>query len=381
MSCFNLRRFQALLHKEYLQILRDKSVLWAAFFLPLLLFLIYGYGLNLDIKPVRVCTVSPQQTDPLYQETVQALSGTPYLEHLQAFSLPAGQSLLKAERCDVLLLVPTAAEYLHGRGFYAAVNGSAALQGQLSRAYVEGALSLSLQKSAGSAVPAGLTLPESFRGPPLSLNTRAWFNPDNQSVFYLLPGQFIGILTLVCNVLSSLMIARECGRGTLTSLFARKVTAAELLLAKLLPPLFLSLLAAAMLLIASELLFHLPVRGSIPLLGITIFIYALSCCLMGLWLSALVRDQFLACEYAIILSFLPAILLSGAIFDLRTLPWGIALLGQILPPTYAVQSAKICFLSGGSEVILWRNLGLLTLYALFFALLCARAIGRLQRGK
>ncbi len=369
----NLVHLVALIKKEWLQILRDKSVLAAAFFMPILLLFIYGYGLNMDVRPVRVTLVATQ-VDPLYLEVKNALTGSDYFEVFEATSLPEAQLALRSHRSDAFLFVPAQADFVRGSKLYAAINGSQALMAQLALTYLQSAL------AALPELRSVKPLTASSAGLRVQLEIRSWFNPENQSVFYLMPGQFIGILSLVCNVMSSLVIARECTRGTLESLFAAQVSFAEIILSKLIPYLVLSLASAMMLIILIELIFELPVRGSVLLLILTLAVYALSCCLMGLWLSALVRDQFLACEYAIILSFLPAILLSGAVFDLRSLPLGINILGSLLHPTYAVQSVKICFLSGGSDWILWRNLGIIGGYALLFACLCFKALSSLRRG-
>ncbi len=368
-----LQRLLALLIKEWLQIMRDKSILAAAFLTPVLLLCIYGYGLNMDMQPVRVALVS-ESFDPLHDEVRAALFGSAYFALQEEPNMQAAQQVLRAHQVDALLYVPARQRLYQDGEFYAAINGSAALPAQLTLSYLQGALQPVWERlGSNTGVTAG-ALPLRY-----SITTRAWYNPDNKSVFYLLPGQLIGIATLVCNVLASLCIARECNRGTIDALLAAQVGLSELLLSKLLPNWLLSLASVSLLLILIEVLFALPVRGNIIFLGATLVLYALSCCLMGMWLSAMVQDQYLACEYAIILSFLPAILLSGAVFDLRTLPFGISLLGSLLPPTYAVQSVKICFLSGGNIELIWRNLAIICLYALLFLLLCCYALNRLRR--
>ncbi|MBU3826104.1 MAG: ABC transporter permease [Candidatus Anaerobiospirillum merdipullorum] len=363
MSAF-LHRLRALLIKEWLQIMRDKSILAAAFITPILLLCIYGYGMNMDIKPVRV-TLVVSEADPLYDEVRAVFTGSPYFAVSENRNIPQAQARLQAHQTDALLFVPSLRQVQQGEQFYAAINGSAALAAQLTLSYLQGALA-----------QIKLTPQVQLRA---NINSRAWFNPDNKSAFYLLPGQMVGIATLVCNVIASLAIARECNRGTIEALFAAQVRLPELLLSKLLPYWLLSLAAVSLLIILMQVLFALPVRGSIGFLAATLALYCLGCCLFGLWLSALVQDQFLACEYAIILSFLPAILLSGAVFDLRTLPWGIALLGSLLPPTYAVESIKICFLSGGNSDILWTNLAIILGYCLIFLLLLSRTLIKLRR--
>ena len=92
--------------------------------------------------------------------------------------------------------------------------------------------------------------------------------------------------------------------------------------------------------------------------------------MLGLLISAIAKNQFLASEFAIILSFLPSILLSGAVFDLRAIAPAISFIAHLFPPTYAVESAKICFLSGGSEDIIFKNLFIMLIFATILSAAC-----------
>ena len=132
-----------------------------------------------------------------------------------------------------------------------------------------------------------------------------------------------------------------------------------------------------LLVILIEILFAIPIRGSVIFLILTVSVYTLSSTSLGLFISALMKDQFLATEYAILLSFLPAILLSGSLFDLRSVPDFIAFIGYLIPPTYAVESFRICFLSGGNTDTLLINLAIIIFYVVFFS---ALTVFLLKRG-
>lgn len=333
----------------------DKSLLWAAFALPVMLLSVYGYGMRTDVEPVRAALVV-QESDPLNSQIYERLSGSPYFQTRTASSIEEARALLRAHDIDLWLMLEPQGK-AGPRELFAAVNGTSAQGAQLGAGYVQSALQDLLGQEGG-----------------LQITSRLWFNEKNRSEWYLLPGQIAGIATLVCNVLCSLVIAREFNRGTMDALLSSKLTAGEILAGKLIPYYLLSLCSSALMLVLSFAVFNLPLRGSLGFLIATLALYCLSCCLFGLWISALVRDQFLAMEYAIILSFLPALLLSGALFDLRAVPRAIALIGYLLHPTYAVQSFRICYLSGGQEEVLWRNLGILSCYCLLFWALLYRSI-------
>lgn len=355
----NFRRLKCLIYKEWLQLMRDKSLLAAAFALPIMLLAVYGFGMRMDVEPVRASLVVVEP-DPLNQEIYACLAGSHYFEVEKVGSIAEAQQQLRAHAVDLWLML-TPSGQAGEREIFAAINGTSAQGAQLAAGYVQSALQPLLTAAGG-----------------LQVTSRLWFNEKNRSEWYLLPGQIAGIAALVCNVLCSLIISREFNRGTMAALLSTKVTALELIAGKLIPYYLLSLCSAALMLGLSFAVFALPLRGSFAFLTATMALYCLACCLFGLWLSSLVRDQFLAMEYAIILSFLPALLLSGALFDLRAVPEPIALIGYLLHPTYAVQSFRICYLSGGQEDILWRNLGIMGIYCLLFAGLLYRSVRRFK---
>ena len=152
------------------------------------------------------------------------------------------------------------------------------------------------------------------------------------------------------------------------SLLVTPATALEILLSKLIPYFSIGLVGFTVCALTAVTIFAVPVRGSFLMLTATALVYSLWALSFGLFLSALVRNQFLANQYAIIGSFLPAMALSGFIFDLRSVPVWISAVGHLMPPTYAIESVKILFLSGGSDDLVLRNLLILTAWAAgFFA--------------
>lgn len=211
---------------------------------------------------------------------------------------------------------------------------------------------------------------------PVSVISRNWFNESNDSTWYLMAGQLIGVITIMSSFMSSIVIAREFERGTMSGLLATNATAGELFISKLVPYYVLSCLGASLAISVTLICYELPFRGNPVLYVITIAVYLYVTVLIGLIISALTQNQFLSSEYAIIISFLPSILLSGAVFDLRSVPAIVSTIAHVFPPTYAVQSSKICILSGGSSELLTRNIAILLLFALGGTLLCYRVLAR-----
>ena len=440
----HLAHIKTLMLKEVKQILSDKSVLLVAFFLPLMLVVIYGSGIRMDVKPVSVALVSSKLDDVITREVAFALAGSEYFEFTQVNNQAQAQELLLSHDIAAYIMLPnnlSQSMYHQPVEIMITINGADAQQANIARSYLEAVLlsgptqkGLSRQITYLTTAPAitqaqmmsqaqalDTTQPSSpaqsaaskpnFRfnlsdltgsqphseqatptmtlSPvpssaqvtghvyePVQVIARNWFNESNESTWYLMAGQLIGVITLMSSFMSSIVIAREFERGTMAGLLATNTTAGELFIAKAVPYYVLSCLGAALAIMTTLISFELPFRGSAFLYVVTIAVYLYVSELIGLLISAVTRNQFLSSEYAVILSFLPSILLSGAIFDLRSIPPVISAIAHLFPPTYAVESAKICILSGGSTDTLLENLGFLLIFAVVGTLLCYRVLAR-----
>ncbi|WP_299186869.1 ABC transporter permease [uncultured Campylobacter sp.] len=211
---------------------------------------------------------------------------------------------------------------------------------------------------------------------PLSVNYRSWFNEANESTWYLVSAEYVGILGLICLFMVAVVISREWDRGTIASLYNSNASALEIVTAKVGAYYFLALLGGAMTLVYGQTLLGIPIRGSVAMLLATLCVFVLEMTCLGMLISAICKNQFLAQEYAIVIGYLPVTLLSGMIFDLRGLPAAVNFIGHLLPPTYAVESFRICFLSGGQSATLWVNLAIQALGAVLFFSLCVLSVKR-----
>ena len=211
---------------------------------------------------------------------------------------------------------------------------------------------------------------------PVSVNYRSWFNEANESTWYLVSAEYVGILGLICLFMVAVVISREWDRGTIASLYNSNASALEIVTAKVGAYYFLALLGGAMTLVYGQVLLGIPIRGSVAMLLATLCVFVLEMTCLGMLISAICKNQFLAQEYAIVIGYLPVTLLSGMIFDLRGLPAAVNFIGHLLPPTYAVESFRICFLSGGQSATLWVNLAIQAFGAVLFFSLCVLSVKR-----
>lgn len=371
----SLRRITAVVLKECTQIERDPSILLIGLFLPLFLLMLFGYGLSMDVKGVPVAIVADSQTPFSTGLTNRFLASGYFVAHPVTSRIEA-ERLMKERKVDALLHIPADFPERFAAGDAAlglTVHGVDANQATMIRTYVNAMLAIYLSTYAaenGTSLSAAADVPGAV--PALSLASRAWFNEANRSAWYLVPGLLIVTMTLVGSFLTSLVIAREWERGTVESLYTTPVQPWEMIVGKLIPNYVVALSGALLALCVGLWAFDIPVRGSIGWLLTTLVFYQLLSVLFGLFLSAVTKRQFLALQYAVIGSFLPALMLSGFLFDLRSVPDWIAAVGYLMPPTYAIESVKICFLSGGNEDVLAQNVGWILLWCLGFLLLTLR---------
>lgn len=374
----SLQRISYLIKKELLQIKEDKSVFIVVFILPIMLILIYGFGINMDIKPIRLSIVN--NSDNIISSNITSeFLGSKYFKLTTEKSLIKAQAMLKDHTIDAIVYIKDdifkrvlSNNLDNYQGINIFINGTDGQKAQLIRSYIEQTLSLAITNLSHEK-----NLKLNFNS--YNLIIRQWFNDSNESAVSLMPGQLIGIITLIAAFISSIVIAKEWDRHTINILKTTNITIFEFFLSKLIPYYILSLIGAFVSFSLTIYIFNLPVKGSLFIMVLCVLVYVLDSVLLGLLFSAIAKNQFLANEAAIIVSFLPSILLSGALFDLRAVPQWISVIGHLMPPTYAVESMKICFLSGGATDLLWRNIAILLIFTVVFSLACLKLIAKNMR--
>lgn len=365
----NLRRVLALVRKEMRQLLRDRSNLALGIVLPGLLTLLFGYGLSMDVQQAPVAVVL-QDLSPTAREATSGLTLSRYLAPRYVPTMPDAEALMRKGEVMAIVRIPGdfSARLAGGSAVVQLIlHGSDAATARAVESYVSGALAQVAVRRADALAQFGSRAPPAAVGA-VALQPRMWFNSANTSTWYLVPGLIVIIITLVGAFLTSLVVAREWERGTLEALFVTPVRPAEILFAKLVPYFAVGMFGFLMCLAAARGLFGVPLQGSLALLVGVSVLYLLVALGMGLVISSLTRSQFLASQVALITSFLPSMLLSGFLFDLRNVPLLVQWIGQALPATHYLTAVKTLFLAGNVPAVVLPQAALLVLYALgFFA--------------
>lgn len=355
-----VRRFTALLRKEVRQMLRDKSNLAVGLLLPVALILLFGYGLTFDVKNAPIAVVL-EDSSPTVRDVLAGLQGSPYLSPELTTDMVRAEASLRAGDVDAILRVPTdfSRQFAAGNGrMQLILNGVDSTKAATIEGYVSGALGSWAQLQADRAG----NLPATTAG--IEIEQRMWFNEAGDSTWYLVPGLTVLVLTLIGAFLTSLLVAREWERGTLESLFVTPVRPLEIVLSKLVPFLAIGAIDLAVCLAAAHFLFHVPMRGSLLVIVVSALLYLTVSLLLGLFISGVTRNQFQASQLALLTSFMPSMMLSGFVFDLRNVPVVIQWISQLLPATHFMSLIKTLFLAGNNWPMIFRDGSILTLYAL-----------------
>lgn len=195
------------------------------------------------------------------------------------------------------------------------------------------------------------------------MESRVWYNPALLSRNFIVPGLIAIIMTLIGALLTSLVIAREWERGTMEALLATPVGLPEMLLGKLVPYFILGMLSVVMVVVFSVGLFDVPYRGSIAVLVLSSSLFLLGALATGLLISAAMKSQFAAAELAIVATFLPSFILSGFIFDIRSMPEVMQWITYLVPARYFIDIMQTEFLVGNVWDAVAPNLLALGAYA------------------
>jgi ABC-2 type transport system permease protein len=197
----------------------------------------------------------------------------------------------------------------------------------------------------------------------LDLRPRVWFNADLESRNYIVPGLIAVIMMVIAALLTSLTVAREWERGTMEQLISTPVKGSELVLGKLAPYFVIGLLDMCLAVLMGRFLFHVPLRGSLLLLFGMASLYLVGVLALGLLISILTRSQLLASQFAMVLTFLPAFLLSGFIFAIPNMPRAVQIITYVVPARYFVEILKGIYLKGVGLRVLAMPAALLALFA------------------
>lgn len=359
------QQLAAIMLKETKQVTRDPSSWIIAVAMPLTFLFLFGFGLSLDTTVVKVAMVREDGSQDA-RSFAASLENSRWFQIVHAADRAHGKQMLQDQEVKATVIVP--AEFgrrLHAESQVAQVqvlvdgaepNTANYVRGYVNALWADFLSARSVQQGEQGASP-------------ISMEMRYWFNPNAESRWFLIPGSMTIIMTLLGTLLTALVIAREWERGTLEALYATPLTRGQILIGKTLPYFVLAMISMAVCVATALLLFNVPLRGSILTLGLVSAVFLVPALGQGILISVTMRTQLAAAQLGLMTGYLPAMMLSGFLFDIRSMPAWLQAITLIVPARYMNVSLLTVFLAGDLWAVLIPNMVFMLLVgALFFGL-------------
>lgn len=352
----NPRKIQAIARKEFYHLIRDFRSLYLAFFIPLLLILLFGYALSLDVENVKTVVVDHDKS-PLSRDLIRKLDASAYFmitEHLpdskavteyldhgwatMALVIPPGWAKdIKADRESPLQII---------------FDGSDPNFAGLSRGYITAFIEdFNRDQLIQFLNRKGMEKIKS----PVEGRIRVWFNEDLESRNFIVPGIIAIIIMIVGAMLTSLVIAREYENGTMETIRSLPVRAGEFLVGKAIPYFFIGLTDVLIAIFMGQVLFGVVMKSSFWLMVLASSVYLGVALSLGLFISVVTKSQLVANQMAVLFTYLPSLLLSNFVFPVVNMPIVLQKVTYIVPATYFIDILNGLYLRNLGMTHLWPS--------------------------
>jgi ABC-2 type transport system permease protein len=365
-----MRKALAVGRKEFRQIARDRLSLLILMFIPAFFLLLYGYALNFDVQHIRLAVLDSDRT-AASRKLISSFVNSGYFD--LAASVESDREyerLIDEGDIRAALVIPprTQERLITGQRvpIQVIINGdnsntAATVMGYALRILQSASLEYQVQTRGG---------------PSISVEPRVWYNPELRSALFLVPG-LIAYIGMISSVISTaLSVVREKERGTMEQVRMAPLSTVSYIIGKTLPYFCISMASSLGVILASMVLFGLPMNGSWLLLVFSLSLYLAGALGLGLMISTVADSQQAAFQMAILASFLPTMMLSGFVFPLASMPAPIRAVTYIVPARYFLVALRSIVLKGAGLAIFWPQLVALALYAAFMLTMASRRLHR-----
>jgi ABC-2 type transport system permease protein len=358
--------------KEIRQIVRDKLTLGILLFVPAFFLLLFGYALSWDIRGIRIA-VDDRDRSAGSRALVSAFVDSDYFLLVAA---PRNEAELNRlmDRNDIraALVIPSGFARGLDRGQTMPVQILLNGDNANTAATVMGYASAIIQAESARRAAAG----HRQSVPLLRVESRIWYNPQLRSALFLVPGLIAYIAMITAVISTALSVVREKERGTIEQIRMAPLDTFSFIIGKTIPYFIISLVAELMIVAAAMALFGLPMRGSWPLLLTALSLFLVGALGLGLLVSSVADSQQVAFQIAVLVSFLPTLMLSGFIFPIASMPVVLRVVTYFVPARYFLIALRGILLKGVGMSTIWMELLALAGYA---ALMLTLASLRLRR--
>ncbi len=364
-----MKRVLAIARKEVLHVLRDPRSLLVSILWPMLMVLLLGYAIDMELRDLPVGILDEDRSDSS-RDLIREMTASGFIvDAVRLSSRDRIEPGFRRLRFRAALIIP--------KGYSEQIATGPTARVQLLIDGADGATAATVDNYLAAVVARvnRKLAVERFgdHTPPIEARTRFYYNPELRSANFIVPGLAAVVMIMICALLTSISVTREKETGTIEQVLTAPVTARQVMIGKVLPFLVIASLDAFMILLVGRFIFGVPMNGSWFVLACYSLIYLMIALAIGLLISAVAKTQQVAMMLAIVVTMLPAFLLSGFIFPRESMPLVLQWISSIVPATYYIPVIRGVMLAGES----WFPLegGVMLAMAL---LLMAGAIGKFK---
>lgn len=355
-----MRNIRALVKKEFYQIIRDPSSILIAFILPFILLMIFAFAINLDNNKIRVGLLIDGYKQEM-NSLIFSFEQTDYLDVIRYSNREAMNTALIKGDIKAGIIFPNNFARQFGSQNAAPIqvltDATDPNMALFAASYAQGIVQNWQQ----------IFIKEHAVSTPLviQIDNVVWFNPELKSQYFILPGSIAVIMTLVGMILTALVIAREWERGTMESLLTTKASKMDIIISKYIAYYGLALCSTIFCSFLCIVIFKVPFRGSYILYFITATLFIGTALGQGFLISTISKNQFLASISAATFGFLPAVMLSGFLFEISSMPKAVQWVTYLIPARYFNTIINNLYMAGN----IWEILIPQSLFLFIFGLI------------
>ena len=356
----NIIHIKAIAKKEFYHLIRDFRSLYLAFIIPLLLIIMFGYALSLDVDDVKTVVVDYDKTE-LSRDFIRTLDASSYFNIIQHLSnTAAATGYLDQGWTTMAIIIPPGwtrdIKADRETPLQVLLDGSDPNFAGISRGYITAFVE---RYNRDRLIDFLNRQGKEKIHPPVEARIRVWFNEDLESRNFIVPGIIAIIIMIVGAMLTSLIIAREYENGTMETILSLPIRAGEFLTGNAIPYFLIGIADVLVAVFMGQALFGIVMRSNFWLMVLASSLYLLVALSLGLLISIVTKSQLVANICAVLVTYLPSLLLSDFVFPVENMPTVLQLITSVVPATYFIDILNGLYL---------RNLGLINLWTSYLIL-------------
>ncbi|HLV14200.1 MAG TPA: ABC transporter permease [Xanthomarina sp.] len=361
-----MKRFKGFVTKEFYHIFRDRRSLFILFGMPIVQVLLFGFAITNEINKVDIAILDHSK-DATTKEIINKISASRYFSINQHIDREANiEAVFKKGKVRAVL------------NFEKDFNKNLIKEHQATIQIITDATDPNSASTISNYVNSILQNYQQEQNKAIAINyvitpqPRMVYNPELKSVYMFVPGVMTIILMLVSAMMTSISITREKELGTMEILLVSPLKPFQVIIGKVFPYIFLSIINAVVIVLLSIFIFKMPVQGSLLLLGLVSVLFIISALALGILISTISASQQTAMMISLMGLMLPVILLSGFIFPISSMPLPLQIISHVIPAKWFIIILKGIMLKGVGLQFIWKETLILLGMTIFFIGLSVR---------